>query len=353
MKEVASTPKVSGEELRHELEQVLSHHYGAPRRVRHLHRRRSTYSSSYTIENLEVQLDHGKCLSLVFKDLSPGSILKTAQQIRPWFMYHPQREIETYHSILSSQRLGTPLCYGAVQRPEIQRYWLFLERVDGPLLWQAGRIDTWKHAARWLARLHSRFLAEKGSPQAADLNGCRAWPRSLLRYDYQHCMRWMTRAENFLSRRGAGLDGLHRQFARLAGKYELVVKRLLSLPQAFIHGEFYPSNVLLRGRTGTKRVCPIDWEVAALGPSLIDLAALTSGTWTPPERKILIEAYRETLESHNGWPPPLDQLLQLVDVCRLHLAVQWLGWAADWSPPQTHAQNWLNEALRLADHLSI
>jgi hypothetical protein len=72
----AIVPRVPAEELREGLQQVLSLYYGSMRRIRKLRRRRSNYASSCAIENLEVDLDRGKHLSLVFKDLSPASLLK-------------------------------------------------------------------------------------------------------------------------------------------------------------------------------------------------------------------------------------------------------------------------------------
>jgi hypothetical protein len=33
--------------------------------------------------------------------------------------------------------------------------------------------------------------------------------------------------------------------------------------------------------------------------------------------------------------------------------VQWLGWAAEWSPPPGQRQDWLAEALGLADTLGL
>src|SRR6476646_5400327 len=148
---------VCGDELRGAVEQVLSQHFGASRRVKSLRRRRSAYSSSSIIENLEVGLDSGRRLRLVFKDLSPRSLLLTASQVRPRFLYQPRREIEIYRRILDYQRFGTPRCYGAIESPAQERYWLFLERVDGPLLWQRGRLELWEQAAKWLARFHTEF----------------------------------------------------------------------------------------------------------------------------------------------------------------------------------------------------
>jgi hypothetical protein len=54
-----------------------------------------------------------------------------------------------------------------------------------------------------------------------------------------------------------------------------------------------------------------------------------------------------------GCPPPLEEFARLVDYGQLHLAVQWLGWASDWTPPKSHERNWLHEALSLATRLKL
>jgi hypothetical protein len=33
--------------------------------------------------------------------------------------------------------------------------------------------------------------------------------------------------------------------------------------------------------------------------------------------------------------------------------MQWLGWAAEWSPPPEHAHDWLAEALTLGERLGL
>ena len=43
--------------------------------------------------------------------------------------------------------------------------------------------------------------------------------------------------------------------------------------------------------------------------------------------------------------------LEALEYCKLHQAVQWLGWLADWSPPTDQTQDWLGEAFRLAEKL--
>jgi len=345
-----------GSEIRHRipendlgaaLEQMIARGSRSRRRIKRWRRRLSVYSSSYTIENLKVELDDGKILRMVLKDLSPSSLLSTANQVRPHFLYEPLREIETYQRILNPLKLGTPICHGAVVSPLLERYWLFLERVDGPLLWQMGRMESWQKAARWLARLHGEFAAVARS---------RDWFRlaHLWRRDREFFNLWLVRAEEFLRRRHAA-DGqvVWRRFRRLADRYDRVVNLLIELPPTFIHGEFYPSNIILRETESGREICPVDWELAAIGPGLIDLAALTSGDWTQERVHSMISSYRDALEPTTRWRPSVPDLVEGVTCCQLHISMQFLGWACDWSPPKRHSQNWLRQAFRLADKLGL
>jgi len=93
--------------------------------------------------------------------------------------------------------------------------------------------------------------------------------------------------------------------------------------------------------------------MAAVGPGLVDLAALTAGRWSDQERVAMAEAYLEGLEAGGGGPAGLQELLAALDDCRLHLAVQWLGWSPDWKPPPEHTQDWFAEALQLAGRLEF
>jgi thiamine kinase-like enzyme len=105
---------------------------------------------------------------------------------------------------------------------------------------------------------------------------------------------------------------------------------------------------------GDVRVCPVDWEMAAVGPGLIDLAALTAGGgWAAEEKTALAMAYHAALAPREGWPPEPDAFLAALDCCSLHLAVQWLGWSPRWAPPPEQAQDWLEEALGLAEKLGL
>ncbi len=350
MNALASDPEhqVGPDELRGALEEVLQRHFRRPRRVRQLQRRRSDYSSSYTIDDLDVLLDQDQSLQLVLKDLSPSSLLQMARQVRPHFLYEPRREIETYERILAVEDWGTPVWFGAVVSGGSERYWLFLERVEGVPLWQIGPMEVWEDAARWLARMHTAFDARQRSHGHPGL-------AHLLRYDEAFFQTWMTRAEGFL-RSGPASDSpvTGRRFARLAEHYPTVIRRLTALPATLIHGEYYPSNILVRSQgEGVGQICPVDWELAAIGSGLIDLAALTSGDWNDRQRERMVSAYRDESGLAGVGGCSLAELIETIDHCRLHLAIQLLGWASDWAPPEEHTHNWLAEALRLADRLGI
>jgi Ser/Thr protein kinase RdoA (MazF antagonist) len=344
--EPRSTHIVPTSLLHEALEGVLSTYFGRRRSIKKLRRRSSAYSSSYALENLELELDRHQHLSLVFKNLSPGSVLKTARQVRPGFVYHPEREIEIYRHILNRKKLGTPICYGAVEVPELERYWLFLERVEGPLLWQRGRLQSWEQAAAWLAMLHTHFHVQPG-------NGCKRWLKYVVRYDEHMLTTWLLRAEEFLRRDAESSPEIWRRFARLVSRYDRVIDHLLDLPMSLIHGEFFPSNVILRPSGQGWEICAVDWEMAAVGPGLIDLAALTAGDWTADQKRKLIGAYGEALRAASGWSPSIPELFEAVAYCQLHLSIQLLGWASDWSPPKRHTQNWLGEALRISRDLGL
>ena len=313
---------VADHELRTTLESVLE------RQVRTMARRPNSYCSSFAIEDVDLTFDDGQPLSLVFKDVSASSLTAEAGGAKPAALLDPDREIAAYRDVLGPGGLDVPACYGAVAEPRSGRYWLFLEAVDGVPLWQTGDPAAWDAAARWLADLH-------GHPPPSR-------HRHLLRYDAGYLRAWIDRAVSYAP------DGA---LAAVAAGWERVIDRLSAWPCTFVHGEFYPSNVLVRHGTAGPAVVPVDWEMAGIGPGLLDLAALTSGDWTPADRERLALVYRDALPP--AARPRPGELLEALAYCRLYVAVQWLGWSREWSPPAEHAHDWLADALGLAEELEL
>lgn len=329
--------------LRGELEKIVRQHFGVRARIAQLERRPSAYHSSFVIEELDVRLHGGQQLQLLFKNLSREAVLPGARAAKPSFLHDPQREIETYRHILAPHGLSAPACYGAVMDPGSGRYWLFLEKVAGIELYQEGDFANWQQAARWLARMHQAFLG-----RVQELSG----KARLIVSDREFFRLWPQRAlETQCAARLHGRDADLRALERLAGRYELVVNCLAGQPVTFLHGEFYASNILVQQRAAGLRVCPVDWEMAAVGPGLLDLAALTAGRWTEAERTALALAYHS--EGARRANQDRDDFLRLLDCCRLHGCMQWLGWSATWSPPAEHRQDWLGEAIHLSAKLGL
>ncbi len=336
------TRPVGTPQLRAALEQGLSRYSGKRCRITELQRKRYPYSTSFRLEQLTARLDGGAQFHLIFKDVSRAGLSEIARLAKPDFLYEPLREIMTYREILSHLACGTATCYGAVADTRGGRYWLLLEHVSGRELYQFGDVTVWADVARWLARLHDGLLF-----RAEELR--RNNPH-LISYDAAYYRRWFDRAQEFFSRHGT--EDQSRVVDRLAAVREEAVAPLAGMPVTLVHGELYASNVVVAERPGGRRVCPVDWEMAGLGPGLLDVAALCAG-WQESDRRSIALGYRSALNPHADWPPREDDFLTLLDACRLLLAVQWLGWSPQWSPPPEHARDWLCEAVNLVRRLGL
>lgn len=303
--------------------------------VKDIQRQASPYASTYPLEELRVALSGGSVLDVMFKDLSPSSLSEAARRAKPDFLFNPRREIETYRHLLADNCLGTAGCYGSLVDPNSDRYWLFLERVPGEELYKIGDFCVWKRVAAWLAGMHRNY-ADRRRSNSLQLSS--QW----LEFNADHYRHWMRRALQSTAEN-------QRRLRQLAERYETVINRLAALPTTILHGEFYPSNILIESNRSGLRICPIDWEMTAIGPALVDLAALVSGNWSEAQRTELALAYyrsSETMMTHTFATE--EAFLAALDDCRLHVAIQWLGWSSDWTPPAAHARNWLDDALQLA-----
>lgn len=297
------------------------------------------YATSHPLEELVVEVDDSVLLRVILKDLSHRRLLAEASHAKPRFLYEPRRAIDA-HRVLAAELLG-PRCYAAVVDPARDRYWFAMEKVPGVELWQVGEMAVWEEVARWLARFHARFSTRVEEVWAGNPH--------LLEYGPAAYRFWALRARRAVESSG---DPRSRSLVRMLRGYDRVVDALLELPSTFLHGEFFPSNILVTNRPGDWRVCPVDWEMAAVGPGALDLAALCSG-WHDDERAQLVSAYHDAAQTagtaSGGWR---DLALE-VDRLTLHLALQWLGWADEWQAPPQHAHDWLGEAIDVAERLGL
>ena len=317
------------------IQQVLAASLGDGRHICRIDKRPSPYRSSFFVDEIDVTLDDGSTFGLIAKSADGTAMSAEAQQAKPLFLRNDERERAIYESILARLELNTPRFFGSYVDGSGVPY-LLLERVDGVPIWQCSDLEVWRQAARWLAHLHSRrSLHVAASGRAA---------AHLIGYDRDYYDRWMQRACEF-HLTGPG------EVAALARRFPAVVEWLLDEPTVFIHGEFYPSNVIVSPgeAQGSVVVRPLDWETGALGPALVDLACLVAGRWTDADRADVTDAYFAELASAGGHVPSRRHYLKTLDCCLIHLSVRNLGWSADWSPPPDRSHDWLHDAMRLCD----
>jgi hypothetical protein len=302
-------------------------------------RRPCPYASSFQIDEVDVHLEGGAVLALVVKHLGHHGMMPSARRVRPAFLEDPTREHAAYRLVLPHGPPGPPTHLEPLPDLLLGEADLLLERVEGEQLSHVGDFSAWTEAAAWIARFHAAFAA--GAREAAAQ--CRA-----LGHDAAFYLRWADRARHF-SRTDSARQ---RTLAHVTEHYGRVVERLVAMPRTLIHGEFYPSNVIVQ--ESPRRICPVDWEMVGFAPGLIDLAALTAG-WIPSKQQALVDAYASALATAAGGDDGVasPDFLANLDCCRLHLTMRMLGWSDTWQPPAEHAHDWLADAVALTDRLAV
>jgi hypothetical protein len=294
--------------------------------------RPSIVQSSALLHDIDVSFDAGEPLRLVAKGLGSNGLADEAKPAKPRFVADDRRERFAYERLLPALDAGAPRLFGVVVDSQDTSH-LILERRRGVPIWQRQKGEAWYEAARHLARLHLRA-------QAADVCAC-VDAAPLLRYDASMFEAWRLRATRFDR-------GPRHEMLTIARGHEKATQWLVQEPVGVLHGEPYPSNVLIDDAGGTPAVCLIDWEMVAVGPQLLDLAHLVAGRWTDGQRSAIVETYRAEQLALGASPSSCEQLLMTLDCGLLHLAVQNLGWSDAWTPPPQQAHDWRGEALRLS-----
>lgn len=290
----------------------------------------SEYRTSFPIEELEVEIPGQGRSKIVGKRLDREALDETARLAKPLFLHAAGREAYVYEHLLPRGPAGAPRYLGTER--EAEGNLLFIEWIDGRVLTEVGERETWEAVADWLGRFHAAFegaLADlpSGAP--------------LVERDADFHRRWLVRARDFAPADGPARSALDW----LDPRHEGVVEALAAIEPTLLHGEFYPSNVLVGDGERSPRVAPVDWELAGPGPGALDLAALVCG-WPAADR----EAMRGAYGRGRGRELPVRDL----DLARLQVAIQWLGWAPpEWTPPPGQRRDWAAEAVEIAEGLEL
>jgi len=212
-------------------------------------------------------------------------------------------EIATYRHILAHSNKFRPRFYGGYTDSETGQYWLFLEYLDGSL--RVGKLNdpaAMAETARWIAQFHVSSQRLLSNERLCFLK----------RYDKEYYLGWISRTVDFAAPNYRKSSWLQRLYARA----EDFLSPLLDSVPAIIHGEYYQHNILFH----QGQVCPIDWESAAVGEGLIDLACLTDG-WETKIADICTATYVRT-----RWPKGAPhQFQRILQAAQLYMTARWLG----------------------------
>lgn len=207
------------------------------------------------------------------------------------------------YALLLDLGLDVPEVVGIVHRPDGTMRALALGYVDGALhVTKATDSSALRNAIVWIAGLHRA---------TADLSPYTSV--GLIRYDLDYFRQWGRRSRDLAAAFGRSSSSLDR----LVAWYERHLDVLGSAPYALCHGEYYSTNILY----ADGRVVPIDWESAALGPGVIDLAMFSDG-WESRERTAFARLYASINPT-----PELDRKLA---VARVYAQLRWLGDRGQW-----------------------
>jgi aminoglycoside phosphotransferase (APT) family kinase protein len=300
----ARPPRSDAAALRACLErQVVPRLTGARSPVVEVQRAPAPAATSYASFVVSARLVDGRVLRVFLKDYS------VSRRPRRDLRARRDRELRVYHELLPLAALSTARHLGAVWEEGAARHWLLLELVEGPVL-RDLELEHWIAPLSWLGRLHARFAgAWDGSTP----------PAFLERYD-GHCL--SRKADRALAvvvhrvPRLAGRMGIVRE------RFERILPLLTAGPRTLLHGAFLPANVIVAPEE-PPRICPVDWELAAVGSPFYDVACFCDG-FEPPTLDEMLAAYRRGAEAGGLALPPDDEVLRRIDGFRLHRVMDWL-----------------------------
>jgi hypothetical protein len=314
--------------LRHCLDEIVGERFGRQARVAEVRRSRLPAIGSYDCDAVTVMLEDGGRLALFLKDFAVSRLSKDDRELRR------VRELNVYRDLLAPAELGTPHYYGSLWDESEGRFWLILEHVDGAVLKQVDA-ESGALAATWLARFQSHFL-----PRRDLLESCE-W---LIRHDATF---FRSKAE--AARRDVALLGPSScgAFGGVLERYERAIDVMLAQPQTLVHGGYIPWHVLIDARREPTRVCAVDWELAALGATLYDLAIFTDGL-DDAVRAPIERAYRDAALALRIPLPEVAEMLRVMDCFRLHRILDWLSRSVEKQFSERKVEKLVAQAGRVA-----
>ncbi|MBT8250105.1 MAG: aminoglycoside phosphotransferase family protein [Acidimicrobiia bacterium] len=283
---------------------------------------------SYFSARIAVEYRGGRSERLFFKDLSHSYKSKDDITARR------DREIHVYRDILEDLDLGTAALVDIHNDDANGRCWLFLEDLTGTII-QDANDDLGFLAASWLAALQGSFL-DRAEQLVSD------------EHLVQHNAAFFAApVENALGQVRDRAPNSGAQLSEICSTYEEVIDLLAGQPRTLVHGGFIPWHVIVDTATSPPRVSAIDWELAAAGSPLYDLAYFSH--WANPQAQERMYAAYRTAAVANGVIVPSDtDMRQILAAVKLYRTIAWLAQSAAQNYSATKVAKLVRRAARLS-----
>jgi hypothetical protein len=279
----------------------LSTCFGRVVRIVALKSRPMAMRSTHAIDRLQVTLDSGERLPIIFKRL---------QRVTAW--KGQRSEVLIYQRLLAGGRFGAPALYGSVRDEAEGRYWLFLEDVGDRTLKHAN-IRGWQAAVRSFAAMHGTYLGRED-----ELRGLAC----LGEHGQSYYLLLAERARENL--RAAGARLALKRFSTVVERFSSAISDLTAQPRTLVHGDVFPKNIAVQpGR----RIRPFDWEDAAIGLPVWDLVRLLDGWGT--DKPAFAALYLDELERRSTIQIDREAAGHAFALCEV-LNILWhFGWSVE------------------------
>ena len=316
------TPSRGDAKLRRLLEsEVLPRACGTDASIASVRSTPSRSATSYAARVVTVELTDGSTRRMFLKDLGSSRLFKEDANGRR------ARELHVYRDLLRDAELGIPAYYGAAWNEERERFWLVVELVDGVPVADC-EFDSWPKATAWLARMQGLYARDPGRFERSPL---------LIRHDADF---FGSRAERALSNARRVSGRAVRRLRRLLSGYDDLVFLMADQPSTFVHGSYRPENVLLDDPPRPSRVCVVDWELAAIGSPLYDLARLCDG-YRGARLDHLLDSYGREAAAQGVPVPDRERMVEVLDCFCLHRVVKAISHALEKGRTQRQVSDWL------------
>lgn len=291
-----------------------------------LSREPNIYASTSASEIVTYRLTNG-CLLWIFCKYGTGYLDNNF--IRRGVPY----EAKVYCKVLEKNRFSTPRFYGSFRDEDTGETLMAIEYLDNCFrVNKSYDRSAMKLAAHWIGRFHAvnEKLLLMGSVSNLNI------------YSAKYFAKWrrrMSAIPNHLKRNYLWLSDL-------CERSDIFVDLLLTETSTIIHGEYYPSNALIRNG----EIYVVDWESAGIGAGEIDLAFLTQGPWPEEILRECEEQYRMARWSEVT-PSVFDQTFS---AAKLYAYFQLVFYWLRFRPNRANQEVWAFEHMRsLGERLGL